>query len=115
MITRPFPRPSILSFMCSMRSRESSSRVEVEEDDRSRPRLNIGDSIEDGGTIVGGGIGRARSVAMQGVGWWRGQFTWGDKEVTRPKLVAKVVMKVLGCLLGEMVVRSWWCLRCLVA
>ncbi|GJZ75238.1 hypothetical protein Tco_0639703 [Tanacetum coccineum] len=46
-------------------------RAEVEEDDRARPRflggnnsfgrkkswgLNIGDSIEDGGTIVGGGI-----------------------------------------------------------
>ncbi|GJS73839.1 ribonuclease H-like domain-containing protein [Tanacetum coccineum] len=46
MITRPFPRPSILSSMCSMRSRESSSRAEVDED-----------SIEDRGTIVGGGIG----------------------------------------------------------
>ncbi|GJS24735.1 hypothetical protein Tco_0453367 [Tanacetum coccineum] len=34
----------------------------------------------------------------------------GDKEVTRPNLVAKVVMKLLGCLLGDMVVRSWWCL-----
>ncbi|GJY31263.1 hypothetical protein Tco_0414758 [Tanacetum coccineum] len=66
MITRPFPRPSILSSMCSM-------RAEVEEDDRSRPHflsgnnssgrknsrgLNIGDSIKDGGTIVGGGIVR---------------------------------------------------------
>ncbi|GKG20534.1 hypothetical protein Tco_0380335 [Tanacetum coccineum] len=72
MITRPFPRPSILSFMYSMRSRESSSRVGVEEDDRSQPHflsgnnssgrknsrgLNIGDSIGDGGIIVGGGIG----------------------------------------------------------
>ncbi|GJX95313.1 putative ribonuclease H-like domain-containing protein [Tanacetum coccineum] len=72
MITRSFPRPSILSYMCSIRSRESSSRAEVEEEDRSRPRflsgnnssgrknsrgLNIRDSIEDGGTIVGGGIG----------------------------------------------------------
>ncbi|GJU12430.1 hypothetical protein Tco_1134826 [Tanacetum coccineum] len=71
MITRPFPKPSILSSMCSMRSRESSSRVEVEEDDQLRPHflsgnnssirkkswgLNIGDSIEDGGIIVGGGI-----------------------------------------------------------
>ncbi|GJY03194.1 hypothetical protein Tco_0361346 [Tanacetum coccineum] len=31
MITRPFPRPSILSSMCSMQSRESLSRAEVEE------------------------------------------------------------------------------------
>ncbi|GJY71882.1 hypothetical protein Tco_0475585 [Tanacetum coccineum] len=39
----------------------------------------------------------------------------GDKEVTRPNFVAKVVMEVLGFLLGDMVVRSWWCLRSLVA
>ncbi|GJW21625.1 replication protein A 70 kDa DNA-binding subunit B [Tanacetum coccineum] len=35
----------------------------------------------------------------------------GDKEVTRPNLVAKVVIKVLGRLLGDVFVRSWWCLR----
>ncbi|GJW16311.1 putative ribonuclease H-like domain-containing protein [Tanacetum coccineum] len=51
MITRPFPRPSILSSMCSMRSRESSSRR------KELLRITtLGDSIEDGGTIVGGGI-----------------------------------------------------------
>ncbi|GKC26017.1 hypothetical protein Tco_1028167 [Tanacetum coccineum] len=31
----------------------------------------------------------------------------GDKEVTRSNLVAKVVMEVLGCLLSDMIVRSW--------
>ncbi|GJY24017.1 hypothetical protein Tco_0397675 [Tanacetum coccineum] len=82
MITRSFPRPSILSYMCSIRSRESSSRAEVEEEDRSRPRflsgnnssgrknsrgLNIRDSIEDGGTIVGGGIGLAVLTATLSV------------------------------------------------
>ncbi|GKE85595.1 hypothetical protein Tco_1559337 [Tanacetum coccineum] len=74
MITRPLPRPSTLSSMCSMRSRESSSKAKVEEDDWERARflggkislgrkksqeLNIGDSsnTEDGGKTVGGAIG----------------------------------------------------------
>nr|GEU63779.1 alpha/beta hydrolases superfamily protein [Tanacetum cinerariifolium] len=35
----------------------------------------------------------------------------GDKEVTRPNLMAKVVMEVLKRLLGDVFVRSWWCLR----
>ncbi|GJZ43526.1 hypothetical protein Tco_0590781 [Tanacetum coccineum] len=46
MITRPFPRPSILSSMCSMRSRESSSRAEVEEDDQSRPRFLVKELVK---------------------------------------------------------------------
>nr|GEV57740.1 hypothetical protein [Tanacetum cinerariifolium] len=69
----------MLSSMFSMRSRDSSSRVEVEEDNRSRPRflcgnnslgrknsrgLNIGDSIEDGGTITDVGIGIENMIRM---------------------------------------------------
>ncbi|GJR63638.1 hypothetical protein Tco_1505800 [Tanacetum coccineum] len=74
MITRPLPRPSILSSMCSMRSRGSSSKAEVKEDDQERDRFrdgkissrrkksqgsNIGDSdnTEDKGKTVGGVIG----------------------------------------------------------
>ncbi|GJS98624.1 hypothetical protein Tco_0819794 [Tanacetum coccineum] len=72
MITRPLLRPSILSSMCSMRSRGSSSKLE--EDDQERARFqdgkissgrkksqgsNIGDSgnTRDGGKIVSGAIG----------------------------------------------------------
>ncbi|GKC99429.1 hypothetical protein Tco_1169704 [Tanacetum coccineum] len=71
MITRPLPRPSTLSSMCSMRSR---GRAEVEEDDQEGARflggkislgrkksreLNIGDSgnTGDGGKTVGGTVG----------------------------------------------------------
>ncbi|GJT47703.1 hypothetical protein Tco_0973860 [Tanacetum coccineum] len=73
MITQPLPRPSIISSMCSMRSRGSSSRAEVEEDDREQARFlggkislgrnkswrsNIGDSgTGDGDKTVGGAIG----------------------------------------------------------
>ncbi|GJZ40343.1 hypothetical protein Tco_0586906 [Tanacetum coccineum] len=73
MITQPLPRPSIISSMCSMRSRGSSSRAEVEEDDREQARFlggkislgrkkswgsNIGDSgTGDGGKTVGEAIG----------------------------------------------------------
>ncbi|GJT64638.1 hypothetical protein Tco_1016118 [Tanacetum coccineum] len=74
MITRPLPRLFILSSMCSMRSRGSSSKVEVKEDDQERARFrdgrissgrkkswgsNIGDSGNTGneGKIVGGAIG----------------------------------------------------------
>ncbi|GJY58650.1 hypothetical protein Tco_0458542 [Tanacetum coccineum] len=91
--------------------------------------LNIGDSIEDGGTIVGSGIGTSldpswsglrlhlscdeflRKLGMQGVGVIRVRMDMGDKEVTKQDLVAKVVMEVLGRLLGDMVVMSWRCLR----
>ncbi|GJX90513.1 hypothetical protein Tco_0343839 [Tanacetum coccineum] len=38
--------------------------------------------------------------------WLGVQFTWGDKEVTRLTWWPRVVMEVLGCLLGDMVVRS---------
>ncbi|GKE85060.1 hypothetical protein Tco_1558802, partial [Tanacetum coccineum] len=34
-----------------------------------------------------------------------------DKEATKQDLVAKVVIEVLGRLLGDMVVMSWRCLR----
>ncbi|GKC79126.1 hypothetical protein Tco_1129900 [Tanacetum coccineum] len=74
MITRPLQRPSILSSMCSMRSRGSLSKEEVEEDDQERACFrdgkissginksqgsNIGDSgnTRDGGKTVGGTIG----------------------------------------------------------
>ncbi|GJZ62042.1 hypothetical protein Tco_0618179 [Tanacetum coccineum] len=74
MITRPLPRPSILSSMYSMRSRGRSSKAKVEEDDREWARFrdgkissgrkksqgsNIGDSgnTGDGGKTVGGAIG----------------------------------------------------------
>ncbi|GJU64291.1 putative ribonuclease H-like domain-containing protein [Tanacetum coccineum] len=50
---RPFLRPSILSSMCSMRSRESSDRAEVEEDDRSRPR-KLETSYEEVEGVCGG-------------------------------------------------------------
>ncbi|GKE98870.1 hypothetical protein Tco_0022221, partial [Tanacetum coccineum] len=73
MITRPLPRPSILSYICSMRSRRSSSKEKVKEDDQERARFqdgkissrrkkswgsNIGDSgnTGDGGKTVGGAI-----------------------------------------------------------
>ncbi|GJW66664.1 hypothetical protein Tco_0121088 [Tanacetum coccineum] len=48
---------------------------------------------------------------MQGVGVIRVRMDMGDKEVTKQDLVAKVVMEVLGRLLGDMVVMSWRCLR----
>ncbi|GKE43395.1 hypothetical protein Tco_1470679 [Tanacetum coccineum] len=74
MITRPLPRPSIISSICSMRLRGSSSRADVEEDDREHAHFlggkislgrkksqesNIGDSgnTRDGGKTVGGAIG----------------------------------------------------------
>ncbi|GJW36782.1 hypothetical protein Tco_0059702 [Tanacetum coccineum] len=72
MITRPLPRPSILSSMCSMRLRGSSSRAEVEEDDQERAcfrdgkislgrkksqESNSGDGGNTGGKTVGGAIG----------------------------------------------------------
>ncbi|GJR67984.1 retrotransposon protein, putative, ty1-copia subclass [Tanacetum coccineum] len=44
---------------------------------------------------------------MQGVGVIRVQMDMGDKEVIKQDLVAKVVMEVLGRLLGDMVVMSW--------
>ncbi|GJX15090.1 MAK10-like protein [Tanacetum coccineum] len=49
MITRPLPRPSILSSIFSMRSRGSSSKAEesVEEDDRKQARFR-GDTISSG-------------------------------------------------------------------
>nr|GEX70994.1 histone H2AX [Tanacetum cinerariifolium] len=69
--------------MFSIRSRDSSSRTEVEEGDRSRPHflggnnssgrnnywgLNISDSIGDGGTITGGGIaGRGKPKSTKSV------------------------------------------------
>ncbi|GKB12824.1 hypothetical protein Tco_0846747, partial [Tanacetum coccineum] len=43
---------------------------------------------------------------MQGVGVIRVRMDMGDKEVTKQDLVAKVVMEVLGRLLGDMVVMS---------
>ncbi|GJY14699.1 hypothetical protein Tco_0385121 [Tanacetum coccineum] len=46
---------------------------------------------------------------MQGVGVIRVRMDMGDKEVTKPDLVAKVVMEVLGRLLGDMMVMSWRC------
>ncbi|GJX21105.1 hypothetical protein Tco_0223782 [Tanacetum coccineum] len=54
----------------------------------------------------------ARKLGMQGVGVIRVRMDMGDKEVTKQDLVAKVVMEVLGRLLGDMVVMSWRCLRC---
>ncbi|GJS05969.1 hypothetical protein Tco_0362765 [Tanacetum coccineum] len=48
---------------------------------------------------------------MQGVGVIRVRIDMGDKEVTKQDLVAKVVMEVLGRLLGDMVVMPWRCLR----
>ncbi|GJZ55418.1 hypothetical protein Tco_0610611 [Tanacetum coccineum] len=79
MITLSLPRPSILSSMCSMRSRGSSSKAEesVEKGDRKRAHFcggrissgrkksrgsNSGDggNTKDGGKTVGGEIG-ARS------------------------------------------------------
>ncbi|GKE78648.1 hypothetical protein Tco_1544768, partial [Tanacetum coccineum] len=44
---------------------------------------------------------------MQGVGVIRVRMDMGDKEVTKQDLVAKVVMEVLGRLLGDMMVMSW--------
>ncbi|GJV41342.1 hypothetical protein Tco_1419782 [Tanacetum coccineum] len=41
---------------------------------------------------------------MQGVGVIRVRMDMGDKEVTKQDLVAKVVMEVLGRLLGDMLV-----------
>ncbi|GJT88618.1 hypothetical protein Tco_1070335 [Tanacetum coccineum] len=88
MITRPLPRPYILSSMFSMRSRGSSSKAEVEEDDREQACFrdgkissgrsksrgsNIGDSgnTGDGGNTVcraieacGSGIGDSLLVAL---------------------------------------------------
>ncbi|GJX05078.1 hypothetical protein Tco_0190994 [Tanacetum coccineum] len=49
----------------------------------------------------------ARKLGMQGVGVIRVRMDMGDKEVTKQDLVAKVVMEVLGRLLGDMVVMSW--------
>ncbi|GJY31505.1 hypothetical protein Tco_0415000 [Tanacetum coccineum] len=53
----------------------------------------------------------ARKLGMQGVGVIRVRMDMGDKEVTKQDLVAKVVMEVLGRLLGDMVVMSWRFLR----
>ncbi|GKD26771.1 hypothetical protein Tco_1232985 [Tanacetum coccineum] len=39
---------------------------------------------------------------MQGVGVIRVRMDMGDKEVTKQDLVAKVVMEVLGRMLGDM-------------
>ncbi|GKA11253.1 hypothetical protein Tco_0690686 [Tanacetum coccineum] len=90
MITRPLPRPSILSFIFSMRSRESSSKAEelVEEDDRKRAHFrggtislgrkksresnsgdggNTGDEGKIGGRVIGAcgsGIGDSLLVAL---------------------------------------------------
>ncbi|GKB93618.1 hypothetical protein Tco_0979755 [Tanacetum coccineum] len=81
MITRPLPRPSILSSMCSMRSRGSSSKAEVEEDDQEQAHflggkislgrkksqeLNIDDSgnTRDGGKIVSGTVGSGISDSL---------------------------------------------------
>ncbi|GJU49676.1 hypothetical protein Tco_1219231 [Tanacetum coccineum] len=95
---------------------------------------NIGgsDNTGDGGTTVGGWnrtsldppwsglrlhlsgdkfLRWARKLGMQGVGVIRVRMDMGDKEVTKQDLVAKVVMEVLGRLLGDMVVMSWRCLR----
>ncbi|GJY77124.1 retrovirus-related pol polyprotein from transposon TNT 1-94 [Tanacetum coccineum] len=47
----------------------------------------------------------ARKLGMQGVGVIRVRMDMGDKEVTKQDLVAKVVMEVLGRLLGDMVVQ----------
>ncbi|GJR52478.1 hypothetical protein Tco_1402999 [Tanacetum coccineum] len=44
---------------------------------------------------------------MQGVGVIRVRMDMGDKEVTKQDLVSKVVMEVLGRLLGDMVVMLW--------
>ncbi|GKF45319.1 hypothetical protein Tco_0131871, partial [Tanacetum coccineum] len=74
MITRPSISPSIFSSTCSIRSRGSSSKAELEEDDRERARFlggkislgrkksrdsNIDDSgnTSDGDKTVGGAIG----------------------------------------------------------
>ncbi|GKE93008.1 hypothetical protein Tco_1574103 [Tanacetum coccineum] len=79
MITRPLPRPFIISSTCSMRSRGSLSRIEKSEEDdrkwacfcggkislgRKKSRgSNIGDSgnTRDIGKIVGGEIGACGS------------------------------------------------------
>ncbi|GKB91856.1 hypothetical protein Tco_0964128 [Tanacetum coccineum] len=52
-----------------------------------------------------------RKLGMQGVGVIRVRMDMGDKEVTKQELVAKVVMEVLGRMLGDMVVMSWRYLR----
>ncbi|GJZ91210.1 hypothetical protein Tco_0663137 [Tanacetum coccineum] len=49
---------------------------------------------------------------LSGDEFLRVRMDMGDKEVTKQDLVAKVVMEVLGRLLGDMVVMSWRCLRC---
>ncbi|GKF49211.1 hypothetical protein Tco_0142462, partial [Tanacetum coccineum] len=44
---------------------------------------------------------------MQGAGVIRVQMDMGGKEVTKQDLVSKVVMEVLGRILGDMVVMLW--------
>ncbi|GJT48855.1 hypothetical protein Tco_0975012 [Tanacetum coccineum] len=75
MITRPLLRPSILSSICSMSSRGSSSKAEVEEDDRERVHFRDGKissrrkkswesnsgNTGNGGKTVGGAIGACGS------------------------------------------------------
>ncbi|GKD26645.1 hypothetical protein Tco_1232859 [Tanacetum coccineum] len=109
MITRPLPRPSILSSMCSMRSRGSSSKVEVEEDDRERAHFrdgkffsgrkksrgsNIGDSSNtgDGGKKVGGairacgsGIGDSSLVALYACMTFIYGSSWKDEMASEAK------------------------------
>ncbi|GJV07037.1 hypothetical protein Tco_1344693 [Tanacetum coccineum] len=45
-------------------------------------------------------------VAMQGGRLWGVQLLWSDKEVMRLTWWPREVKEVLGCLLGDMVVRS---------
>ncbi|GJT96042.1 hypothetical protein Tco_1091560 [Tanacetum coccineum] len=69
-MTRPLPRPSILSSMCSMRSRGSSSKISSGRKKSQGSNSSDGGNTGDRGKIVGGaigahgGIGDSLSVAL---------------------------------------------------
>ncbi|GJY92066.1 hypothetical protein Tco_0507848, partial [Tanacetum coccineum] len=96
--------------------------VKSSREERNFGKSNIGDSdnTEDGGKIVGGdiracgGIGTSLNppwseleLHLSGDEFLRVRMDMGNKEVTKQDLVAKVVIEVLGRLLGDMVVMSW--------
>ncbi|GKE34998.1 hypothetical protein Tco_1454320 [Tanacetum coccineum] len=60
MITRPLPRPSILSSMCSIHSRGSSSKISSGRKKSQGSNSGDGGNTGDGGKTIGGAIG-ARS------------------------------------------------------
>ncbi|GKA71289.1 hypothetical protein Tco_0777428 [Tanacetum coccineum] len=65
MITRPLPRPSILSSMCSMGLRGSSSKAEVEEDHREQARFQDGKISSGRKKSQGSNIGEMASEAKR--------------------------------------------------